>query len=120
MDLTALQIARVVHESNRALQVEQADPTIPVSPSWDDLDEESQRSIFVGVTAILSDPSTTAEQSHESWCEFKLKAGWTLGPVKDVENKRHPLLAPYGELPPSQRVKDALFGAIVRTLAGAE
>jgi hypothetical protein len=42
--MIATQIARVVHEANRALQIEQADPSIPVSPSWDDTDEETQRS----------------------------------------------------------------------------
>jgi hypothetical protein len=113
-------IARVVHEANRALQIEQADPSIPVSPSWDDLDEETRESAYLGVQMILDNPDTTHEESHAAWVEFKLTNGWTLGSVKDVEAKEHPLLVPYGELPAAQRTKDALFGAIVRALAGVE
>lgn len=115
--MIASQIARVVHEANRALQIEQADPTIPVSPAWDDTDAETQRSAVEGVQAILDDPSMTPEQSHENWTIFKVTNGWTLGPVKDEAAKQHPLLIPYADLPESQRVKDSLFGAIVRALA---
>ncbi len=113
-----VQIARVVHEANRALQIEQADPTIPVSVSWDDLDEETRQSAINGVEAVIG--GAGPEQSHENWTRFKLTHGWTLGPVKDEELKQHPLLVPYGALPASQRVKDSLFGAIVQVLAGAE
>jgi hypothetical protein len=112
------QIARVVHEANRAVQIEQADPTIPVSPSWDDTDPETQRSAIEGVRGVRN--GNSPEQSHQGWCDFKLDNGWTLGPVKDEVKKEHPLLVPYDELPASQRVKDALFVAIVQTLASHE
>lgn len=115
--MIATQIARVVHEANRALQVEQGDPSIPVSPPWDETDPETRRSAVEGVQQILNNPDTTPEQSHEGWTRFKIENGWTLGPVKDEATKQHPLLIPYAELPESQRVKDALFGAIVRALA---
>lgn len=117
--MIATQIARVVHEANRALQIEQDDPTIPVSVSWDDLDEETRRSAVEGVQKILNDPETTAAQSHESWMQFKLDNGWVHGPVKDEEKREHPLLVPYDELPPSQQVKDHLFAAIINALANA-
>lgn len=116
--MDSMKIARVVHEANRALQIEQADPTIPVSVSWDDLDEETRQSAINGVEAVKG--GAGPEQSHENWCEFKLKHGWTLGPVKDEEKKEHPLLVSYAELPASQRIKDSLFGAIVQVLAGDE
>jgi hypothetical protein len=112
------QIARVVHEANRAVQIEQADPTIPISPSWDDTDPETQRSAIEGVRGVRA--GNTPEQSHQSWIDFKLDHGWTLGPVKDEAKKEHPLLVPYDQLPASQRVKDSLFVAIVQTLATHE
>lgn len=108
MTMEAEQIARVVHEANRALQTEQADPTIPVSPA--------RRSAVEGVRGVLNGAS--AEESHEGWTRFKVEHGWTLGPVKDEEKKEHPLLVPYDELPEAQRLKDSLFGAIVRVLGG--
>lgn len=42
--MTPEQIARVVHEANRAVQIEQNDPTIPVSAPWDETDPETQQS----------------------------------------------------------------------------
>lgn len=115
--MIATQIARVVHEANRALQIEQADPTIPVSARWDATDEETQRSAVEGVQGVLN--GNTPEQSHEGWMKFKLDNGWVLGPVKDEDKKEHPLLVPYDELPASQQVKDHLFIAIVKALADA-
>lgn len=114
--LTATQIARVVHEANRALQIEQNDPTIPVSPSWDDLDDETRRSAIEGVTNILTGKVSSPEESHVEWMRFKQENGWTLGPVKDEGKKEHPLLVPYRELPVDQKLKDALFFAIVNAL----
>lgn len=115
--MIATQIARVVHEANRALQIEQANASISVSPSWDDLDEETRRSAVEGVQGVLN--GNTPAQSHQGWVDFKLAHGWTLGPVKDTDRKQHPLLIPYDELPPEQRIKDHLFVAIVNVLSGA-
>lgn len=109
-----MQIARVVHEANRALQTEQADPTIEVSPSWDDTDAETRLSAVQGVRGVID--GSTPEQSHQSWVEFKVENGWTYGAVKDLYRKRHPLLIPYADLPASQQIKDELFVAIVRVL----
>lgn len=112
--MIATQIARVVHEANRALQIEQADPTIPISASWDDTDPETQRSAVEGVQGVLN--GNTPEQSHDGWMQFKIEHGWELGPVKDEATKQHPLLVPYDELPESQQIKDHLFVAIVNAL----
>jgi hypothetical protein len=112
--MDAWDIARVCHEANRALQQIQADPTIPVSPEWSDLDEETQHSAFDGVHFMLD--GHTPRESHENWCRFKVLHGWVVGPVKDEARKEHPLLVDYDELPESQKIKDALFGAIVGAL----
>jgi hypothetical protein len=126
--LTIEEIAQVCHEANRALQAIQArheqeagaratrapiEPTIAVSPPWGELDQETRVSVVSGVEGIVRF-NYTPEQSHASWMRFKGSLGWTYGPVKDEAAKTHPCMVPYHQLPPAQRLKDALFGAIVR------
>ena len=109
-------IAHVCHEANRAVQLEQNDPAIPVSPPWAEIDAETRDSAVDGVVNALA--GATPEASHENWCAFKRDRGWTWGPVKDEEKRQHPLLVPYSDLPEEQRLKDGLFTAICRTLGG--
>lgn len=114
--MEAIDIARVCHEANRALQTIQADPTNPVSVPWDELDDETVASAVQGVQHRL-DTGASPEEMHENWCTFKRDTGWVFGEVKDMDAKTHPCLVPYDELPPSQQVKDHLFSAIVDALA---
>jgi RyR domain-containing protein len=108
------QIARVCHEVNRAYCQSLGDIS---QPSWEKAPQWQRESAMTGVAAIVANPATTPEQSHEGWLEQKRAAGWTYGPVKDAEKKEHPCFVPYEQLPMEQRAKDYLFGAVVRTLA---
>ena len=107
-------IARVCHEANRAYCVGLGDESqVP----WNEAPEWQRASAVAGVQAILDDPKTTPEQSHEGWLDQKRRDGWKYGPIKDADKKEHPCFVPYGELPESQQVKDAIFGAVVRAIA---
>lgn len=108
-------IAHVCHEANRALQVTSGEDE--VSPHFMEAPEWQVQSAFEGVTAALE--GQTPEQLHESWSAAKTRDGWVFGPVKDARTKTHPCLVPYGELPEDQRIKDAVFQAIVRAFAVA-
>ena len=70
-----------------------------------------------GVIAALR--GDTPEQVHDAWMRDKIAAGWVHGPVRDVEKRQHPCIAPYASLPAPQRAKDALFLAVVRAMATA-
>lgn len=111
--LSAIAIARVCHEVNRAYCAGMGDHS---QVSWEDAPEWQRVSAVAGVQCIINNPSTTPEQSHEGWLAQKVVDGWSYGPVKNVENKEHPCMVPYAELPAEQRVKDYLFGAVVRSL----
>lgn len=114
-DVTAEDIARVVHAANRELQIVQGDP-VP-SPPWDEAPDYQAKQATAGVQEVIHNPELTAEQSHELWCDRMRADGWTYGPVKDFERKTHPTLLPFAELPTEQQLKDRLFIAIVRALA---
>lgn len=106
------EIARVCHEANRVLQQLDGDPA--ASPSWHEAAQWQRDSALDGVRKARQ--GATPEQLHASWCEFKRNDGWVYGPVKDPSRKTHPCLVEYADLPPEQRVKDGVFGAIVEAM----
>lgn len=108
-------IARVCHEANRAIQIATSDPA--VSPHWDEAPAWQRESAIDGVEKALA--GATPGQLHEAWCEYKRADGWEFGPVKDEQAKTHPCLVSYAALPPAQRAKDTVFSAIVNALGGA-
>lgn len=108
-------VAQVCHEANRVIQMYQADPAIPVSQGWYDLDQQSRESLIDGIRLVRR--GATQEESHTNWVKFKLDRGWKYGPVKDEAKLEHPLLVPYEQLPESQKLKDELFVGIVRALS---
>lgn len=109
------QIARVCHEANRQFAFATGEDATKVHPSWDDAPDEIRQSAITGVQKAQA--GETPRQLHESWCEGKLAAGWSFGPVRDNTAKIHPCLVDYDELPAVQKVKDSLFLAIVNAMA---
>ena len=114
MVYTIEQIAEIVHAANIVIQELNGDP---VSEHWNNTPDDIKESAIDGVKKVIEDPSVTPKQQHESWMAFKLEQGWVLGDEKDAVAKTHPLLVPYDLLPLHQRVKDAVFIAIVKAVA---
>lgn len=101
-------IASICHEANTALCVVNGDPALP---HWENLDPNYQESSRQGVAAALN--GAGPRELHESWMKERTAQGWVFGEVLDRTAKVHPCLVDYDLLPPKQRLKDALFGAIV-------
>jgi hypothetical protein len=108
--MTSLQIAAIVHEANRSYCIAIGDNS---QPYWESAPEWQKISAVKGVEGILNGTITKPEQSHEGWLAEKKATGWKYGAVKNPDTKEHPCYVPYGELPAEQRVKDAIFFAIV-------
>ena len=106
-------IARCCHEANRAWCIAHGDTS---QYPWDEAAGWQRRSAARGVGVTLS--GATPEEQHKAWFDDKLTEGWAYGPTKDEQAKTHPCMVPYEQLPADQRVKDELFGSIVRVLAG--
>lgn len=108
-------IAKVAHETNRAYCATIGDHS---QNKWETAPDWQRKSAVNGVLFHLSQlrqgvtPAPSA--SHDSWLEEKKPEGWRYGPVKRQDLKEHPCFRPYDELPADQRMKDYLFGAIVK------
>jgi hypothetical protein len=107
------EIACVVHEANRGLQMVQGDPA-PSQP-WPVESPEIRQSAVDGVRQARA--GRTPRQLHQDWCGQKEAAGWQYGPVKDPVAKTHPCLVAYADLPDHQKLKDELFLAVVAVMA---
>lgn len=112
MSMSNTEIARWAHELNRAVQQLTGEE---VSPHWEEAPDYQRNSSITGVNQAKL--GSTPEQLHESWMTDKLLDGWTYGPTKDADRKEHPCLLPYNELPAEQRLKDAIFKAVVEHLS---
>lgn len=110
MDKT--QIARIAHEINRAYCKAIGDF---LQVPWKNTKADLKVSIINGVEFHLANDATP-EESHINWMEQKIQDGWIYGGVKDEEQKKHPCLVPYQDLPLAQKVKDYLFKAVVDQL----
>jgi hypothetical protein len=60
-----------------------------------------------------------AENAHDIWAQQRLAEGWSFGPERCDESKRHPCLVPYSELPESEKEYDrkAVLGTVRAVLA---
>lgn len=112
MRYTDEQIAHVIHEANRALQIIQHDqvPSVP----WICEEADIKRNAIESVAASRNEISP--RELHETWRQDKIDHGWVWGPVKDSVSKTHPCLVSYDNLPSEQRDKNRLFLAIVSAL----
>jgi len=106
-------VARTAHDINKVYCEACDDYSIQ---SWEDAPDSQKHSIMLGVEDIMRDPSITPIQQHEGWLKLKTEEGWMYGPVKDVDRKIHPYMLPYGQLPAQQRIKDIIFGTVVRAI----
>ena len=113
-DLKVEQIARVCHEANRALCLAIGDTALA---PWDAAPGWQRKGCMLGVEFALANPDATPRDQHEAWVSEKLADGWVHGPVKDAQNKTHPCMVPYEQLPERQRLKDVVFQNVVHALA---
>ena len=49
-----------------------------------------------------------AENAHDMWARQRLEDGWIYGPQRNDQQKHHPCLVPYDQLPDSEKEYDRL------------
>jgi hypothetical protein len=108
--------ARAAHEAIRTLQIENKEDNI-VSP-WNEVGQDIKDSCLIGIERVIENPEVSNEELHDSWIETKKSQGWRYGRVRNEEDKLHPCMVPYRELPNFQRLKDAMFRNVVKAVLG--
>lgn len=111
--MTPENIARVAYEVNAAYCRSMGDNSFS---SWDQAPEWQKNTNIDGVKFITNNPDAGPDASHNNWLKVKENEGWKYGSVKDPVKKEHPCFLPYDQLPPEQKAKDFIFGAVVRSL----
>lgn len=108
-----LRRAIFVYEAARLQAIAVDAPVVP--EMWEERDA-SFRGQFVDYVAGLCKTTTfpTPEEAHDSWWRTYEAMGWTYGPARDVEQKTHPDMVPFGDLEQREQDKDAVFLALVR------
>jgi RyR domain len=113
MKLSVEKIASVCHELIRAYCWAIEDYS---KKSWVDAPDWQKDSTRAGVKFIKEYPNVNHQDLHASWLDHKVKNGWVYGEVVNEEDKTHPCIMPYGDLPEEQRLKDELFRSTALTL----
>lgn len=113
MKLTIQEIAKVCHETNRAYCLAQGDKS---QAPWEQAEQWQRDSMVAGVEYHIANPHSTPADSHQAWLDHKTKEGWKFGLVKDAARKEHPSFLPFDKLPTSERAKDHIVTAIIKTL----
>jgi hypothetical protein len=108
--------ARAAHEAIRTLQIENKEPNV-ASP-WETVGQDIKDSCFIGIERVIENLEVTNEELHDSWIETKKSQGWRYGRERSEEDKLHPCMVPYRELPQFQRLKDAMFRNVVKAVLG--
>ena len=71
-----------------------------------EISQERLLGLIGGTQWALRNPHATSEDNHNCWMESKLAQGYTYGETLNVENKTHPSLVPFEELPEVEQRKD--------------
>ena len=107
-----IDIAKVAHNANKSFCEFNGDYS---QVDWDIATDAIKASIVHGVEQMVKN-GLTAEQSHETWRQYKADQGYVYGDVKNDTEKTHPCMVPYSELSNEQKYKDILFRTIVLSL----
>lgn len=103
-------VARMAHEMLRAWCELNADHALK---RWEDAPAWQHESTIDAVRFFSDHPGADDGAMHAAWLDQKLRAGWTVGPVKDAQRKQHPCMVPFDQLPADQQFKDRLLRLVI-------
>lgn len=69
---------------------------------------ERLKGLIEGTEWALQNPKATPEDNHNCWMDSKIEQGYKYGNKLSVDNKIHPSLVPFNELPLVEQRKDEM------------
>jgi len=102
--LTSMQIAEIINGITS--RIPRPDGSFP--DVWCDLDENRKALASAAVVDIYQNSHETPEDFHNLWMRPLLEEGWTRGEFSK-ENKTHPCMVSFDELPESEILKDEIW-----------
>lgn len=104
--------AEFIYEAARIEAIASRRPIVP--EPWAQREDAFLTQFVATITRLCADdaPPTTPEKEHDSWWLAYEKMGWRYGPVRNRVAKTHPDMVQFGDLPKSERDKDAVFLAL--------
>jgi hypothetical protein len=106
-------IARICHESIRALKEIQGDHGLL---PWRLSPEHVRAQIIADIKLIIEEPALTAEELHRDWLAAQRASGWTFGHVQDNLHRLSPNVLPWKELSRETRRTYELKIAVTKTM----
>lgn len=106
-------IAKVCHQTNKAWCEANEDFS---QKDWSEAEDWQRDSALKGVAFRINNPDSGDDAQHNAWMEEKIEQGWKYGDTKNEDEKTHPCIVAFEELPHFQQKKDALFCSIVDIL----
>ena len=113
--------AKAAHEAVRILAESHGQTHIP---KWDEL-EGSNSAWMEGDTLkrveslANGEAPPNPEAEHKRWMTERASQGWTWGPTRDNDQKKNPLMAPFGSLPQFEKSKDAMMVEVALAALGS-
>ncbi len=104
-------IAAVAYEATRAYCQSMSDfSQVPYeeAPQW------IKDSFVSGVKFYMDNPETGPDAAHEAWRRYQEAKGWEYGEIEDKNEKKHPCLVHFEDLPVERRAKDYIFKGIIQ------
>lgn len=81
---------------------------------WIELTKD-ERIRGIEAVKLLKGGSKAASAIHDYWISSMISDGWVYGEVLSEEDKTHPLMLDYRNLPKEERTKDKLFSLVVKS-----
>lgn len=110
-------IAEILHNAISAIPRTDGSVIVP----WDALNGVLKDRAVDTVRCLMTDRMALgveipAKELHDIWHANMIDMGWYYGPTYSFEQKLHPSMVPFDELPDDEKIKDAIWSGIIYAL----